>query len=98
MKSPCLFCSQGFESEVEHICSSCVQLLLNADQEDLSKAHTKAIEKGYTHKARAIESFLIPEEINVRKTKKSNRNMARKRTLQKSRPSRNELGPQPPVV
>jgi hypothetical protein len=68
-----------------------VQLLLSADQEDLRKAYTKAIKKGFTHKVRAIESFLIPEEKNVRKTKKSKRNLVRKRTLRKTRPARDEL-------
>ena len=62
----CLFCNEPEKNykpdpDVDFICGSCVQLLLRADQEDLKKAHAKAIEKGYLNKASAIETFLIPE-------------------------------------
>jgi hypothetical protein len=67
-------------------------MLISAEQEDLKRAHTKAIEKGFTNKARAIESFLIPEEVDVRKTKKLKRNMVRKRPMRTARPSRDQLG------
>jgi hypothetical protein len=59
----CLFCNEPAQkADIDYICGSCVQLLLNADQTDLKQAHAKAIEKKYPDKARAIESFLIPEE------------------------------------
>ena len=45
----------------EFICSKCVQLLLSASKEDLNRAYIKSIEMGYSNKAKAIESFLIPE-------------------------------------
>jgi hypothetical protein len=92
----CLFCNEleqkyKPESDKYFICSRCVQLFLSADQEDLRKAHAKAIEKGYSNKARAIESFLIPEEINVRETKQARRSLVRKRPMRTVRPSRNQL-------
>jgi hypothetical protein len=76
---------------VDFICSSCVQLLLGADQDDLRKAHSKAIEKGHPGKAKAIESFLIEDETNDRKTKITKRNLERKRPLRKVRPSRHQV-------
>jgi hypothetical protein len=63
----CLFC--GFlennytpDAEKEFICSKCVQHFLSANQAELMRAYSKAVEKGYPDKARAIKSFLIPEE------------------------------------
>jgi hypothetical protein len=60
---PCLFCNEPDKSykpepDKDFICGSCVQLLLRADQNDLSRAHKKALDKGYINKAKAIESFL----------------------------------------
>lgn len=76
---------------MDFICSSCVQLLLGADQDDLRKAHAKAIEKGCSGKAKAIESFLIEDEYNVRETEKFKRNLERKRPLPAFRPSRYQV-------
>ena len=95
----CLLCNAiepnfNPNADTDYICSKCVQILLAADQEDLKKAHAKAIEKGYSNKARAIESFLIPEEINVRETKQARRSLVRKGHMRKVRPSRNQLRPQ----
>ena len=89
----CGFSENGYKSdpEREFICSQCVQLLLSADQEDLNRAYIKSIEKDYPNKARAIESFLIPEKINVRETKQARRNLVRKRHMRTVRPSRNQL-------
>ena len=91
----CLFCNRqepnykpGFD--VNLICSYCVQLLLGAGQDDLKKAHTKAIEKGYLRKAKAIESFLDEGEY-YEKTTNSKRNMERARPLRKVRPSRHQV-------
>ena len=55
------------QTENDFICSQCVQMLLTADQQDLKKAHVKAIDKGYLNKASAIESFLTEDEIEQRK-------------------------------
>jgi hypothetical protein len=95
MNEVCLFCNETDKSykadpDVYFICGTCVQLLLQADQNDLKKAHFKAIEKGYPGKAKAIESFLHEDEY-YGKTKKSKRNMERKRSLRKVRPSRHKV-------
>jgi hypothetical protein len=92
----CLFCNRlekKYKPEPNNyfICSQCVQLLLSADQSELKRAYSKAIEKGYSNKARAIESFLLPEDINVRETKQARRNLVRKRHMRTVRPSRNQL-------
>ena len=70
----CLFCNKPEknyrpETGIDFICSSCVQLLSDADHADLKRAHVKAIEKGYLSKARAIESFIKEEEHGQRKPK-----------------------------
>ena len=49
------------EPDCEFICGSCVQLFLMADQDELKRGYQKAIEKNCTCKARAIETFIIPE-------------------------------------
>ena len=92
----CLFCNdkeKNYRPEVgiDFICSRCVIMLADADQNDLTRAHAEAMEKGYLNKARSIESFLIEDEIDVRKTKKSKRNMERKRPLRAVRSARNEV-------
>lgn len=82
----CLFCN-GQEPNytpgpnVDFICSRCVILLADADQNDLKRAHSKAVAKGYPGKAKAIESFLIGETNEQRKpkTKKHRRHSNRKR-------------------
>ena len=63
----CLFCNDQEPNynpspNKDYICSSCVQLLLSASQEDLKRAYAKALSLGYQNKARAIESFIIDEE------------------------------------
>jgi hypothetical protein len=88
----CLLCNEPtYRANVDYICGSCVQLLLEAEQADLKRAHNRATEKGYRNKTKAIQSFLIPEEINVRETKKHKRNMGRKRPVRTIRPSRDKI-------
>ena len=99
----CLFCGfpePGYwpDLDKEFICSRCVQILLSADQEDLNRAYHKALEKGYPNKAKAIKSFLIPEETNVRETKKPKRGTIRKKPMRVVKPTRDQLRPQPPDV
>jgi len=100
----CLFCNCAeisYQPECDFICSSCVQMLLNADQDDLHRAyqkaisrpylneeHRKACEPEYLRKAEAIKSFLIEEEIHEGKAKKSERNMVRARSMRAARPGR----------
>jgi len=64
MKKVCLFCAiteDNKPNDIEFVCSSCVQLLVNQTQEDLKKAYAKAIEKNYPGKAEAIRMFLTSE-------------------------------------
>ena len=59
--------------------------MLTADQAELMRTYNKAIEKSYPDKARAIKSFLIPEEkINGQRkpiSKKRRRHIDRKRIV-----------------
>ena len=92
----CLFCNVQEknckpEPGIEYICSRCVILLGDADQGDLKRALVKAEEKGFKNKASALKSFIIEDEINGSKTKKSKRNMVRKRPLRAARPSRDKV-------
>lgn len=74
----CLFCNEseptpGYKiphKDIEYICSGCVQILLGAEQLHLRRAYEKAIRKGYESKAKAIESFLIPEDTNGKQVNK----------------------------
>ena len=92
----CLFCG-GMEKDykpakgVDYICSSCVLLLADANQDDLQRAYVKARAKGFENKASALKSFVIEDEINDRKTKNSKRSMERARPLRKVRPSRDKI-------
>ena len=87
----CLFCSKQEKNykpdpHVEFICGSCVVLLADADQDDLKRAHAKAVLKGYPGKAQAIESFLMPEGKHAnRPTKSIERNLNRERTARSVR-------------
>ena len=81
----CLFCNREKgpwykpEKDVDFICSGCVQLLISVEQVHLKRAHEKAVSRGYEKKAKAIESFLIPEENNGKRPAKRNRkNLNRK--------------------
>jgi hypothetical protein len=92
----CLFCD-GLENNyksakgVDYICSSCVLLLADANQNDLTRAYVKADAKGIKNKASALKYFIIEDEINETKTKKSKRDMVRERSLRKVRPSRYKI-------
>jgi hypothetical protein len=71
----CLFCNReeiyNRNADTEYTCDSCVQLLLNADQDALKRAHSLALDKGYDRKARALNSFIIPEGPNEQRKPKS---------------------------
>jgi len=89
----CLFCNEQEknytpDSGVEFICSGCVQLLLMTDQAELKRARAKALKLGFPRKAYAIESFL--EEEVYAKTNRPKRNLVRKRSERKIRPSRDK--------
>ena len=64
---PCLFCAgiEGRykpESDTDYVCSRCVQVLLSVDQAHLQRAYLKAIDKGYTNKARAISQGMVTNQ------------------------------------
>ncbi len=91
----CLFCNSEEKNcktdpGTDFICSGCVILLAGVDQSDLKKAFIKAEETGLTNKASALQSFIIEDEYNVRKTKKSKRNMERERPLRKAGSARHK--------
>jgi hypothetical protein len=92
----CLFCD-GMEKDyktskgIDYICSNCVLLLVDADQDDLKRAYVKAMEKGLKNKVSALKSFIIEDEINERKTKRFKRNLVRERSLRKVKPSRHKI-------
>nr|BDD46986.1 hypothetical protein 4 [Desulfobacteraceae bacterium] len=96
----CLFCN-GLEIKYKpetgnnFICSRCVQMLLVADQQDLKKAHARAIQKGFTNKASAIESFLISEDKidgQRKPAKKRGRHSNRKRIVRIIRDKAKRIG------
>ena len=87
----CLFCRNPDDKyrpvkDVDYVCANCVQLLCGADQDDLKKAHAKAIERGFLDKANALESFIIPEGKEYEQRRPTNkekirRHFARKRGI-----------------
>ena len=84
----CLFCNETEKNykpdpHIDFTCGTCVQLLLRADQADIKKAHKKALDQGYLRKVSALESFIIPEDINAKRpTKSIKRDFNRERTAQ----------------
>jgi len=87
----CLFCNKPEKNykpgkDIDFICSSCVLILANAEQEDLKKGYQKALNEGYLRKASALESFIIPEEkYGKRSTKSVKRNINRERAARSIR-------------
>ena len=71
--------------------------IVDADQDDLKRAHKKAIEHDYLNKAKAIEFFIIPEENDgkqnnpKRKTRHITKCTNRKRGNRITRPVKNQL-------
>ena len=103
MSPACLVCNFHENNykpglDTDYICSRCVQILLQANTVELKRAYDKAIEMGYPNKARAIESFLQPEEIYVRETKKPKCSSIRKKSMRVVRPSRNQIRTQPTII
>ena len=93
----CLFCAgieKNYKPGTDFICSRCVQILLAADQEQLKKAYQKAMDKGYTNKAYAIETFLHERTLDhERETKKPKRGLGRKTVGRMARLKRDQLRP-----
>ena len=76
-----------------NICSVCVELFLEANQDDLRRTHRLAIDKGYIRKLKAIESFLIPEEQNEQRKSRSKPkiNINRKRDVRSVRDKKERI-------
>jgi len=74
MKEECTLCIQPESSRfvpnegTGYVCSSCFLRLLKTHQEELKRGHNIAIERGYTYKAKVLETFI--EEIMDRMTRK----------------------------
>lgn len=69
-------------------CVRCVQGLLTAARQNKMVYREKLISDGKLEEARAIESFIIPEEnITDEPTKDFRRTLVRKRPMPKARPS-----------
>jgi hypothetical protein len=99
MPDTCLFCSKPEKSckpskSVDFICGRCVQLLLAADQGELMRAYEKAVRLGYAGKARAIKTFLIPEDEHA-ETEEPKRGMVRERFVQEAGFTRYQVRAQP---
>jgi hypothetical protein len=83
----CLYCEKPERNYkpskgVDFICSRCVMAFLSADQDYLKWVHDRAIKNSMPDKARAIESFILPEETDGSiKPKKHERHTHRKRSL-----------------
>ena len=90
----CLFCempeTKGYKPPkgVEFICSRCGLAFSTADQDYLKWVNGQAVKNSMTDKARAIESFILPEETDGSiKPKNHARHTHRKRSL---RPAANK--------
>jgi hypothetical protein len=102
----CLFCRDlGNNTKPELgmglTCSRCFHILNSADQEYIQQLYSMSIEEGNTGKAKLVRNFLIKKdagETHVRKTKKSKRNMVRKRSMRTVRPTRDQLRAQPTII
>ena len=83
----CLFCEMPEErykppKGVDFTCSRCEMAFLSADQDYLKWVYDQAIKNSIPDKARAIESFILPEETDGSiKPKKHERHSNRKRSL-----------------
>lgn len=87
----CLFCNQvesyNRNPGTEHICGSCVQLLLNYSQDDLKREYRLAVDKDDDRKAKALNSFIISEGYHEQRKPKSKSgfNFNRKRSFRSIR-------------
>lgn len=103
MIESCLLCNCPEKNykpppNTDYVCGMCVQLLLQADKDDLKRAYTKAIKKGLERKALAIEIFLNDEGTNEQRkpdTKKHGRCFDRTRGTRSFRNREKRLRPNP---
>ena len=62
----CSMCNIRSESDVQHICGDCVQILLETDQDRLKNAYMVAESKNSTGQMWAINCFINKEVLNER--------------------------------
>jgi hypothetical protein len=66
----CIFCeiteTKGYKPPrgVDFICSRCVLAFLGAEQDYLKWVYDQAVKNSMTNKAKAIRTFILPEEID----------------------------------
>ena len=65
----CIFCEMPGEKYkppkgADFVCSYCVMAFLGAEQDYLQWIYDQAVKNSMTDKARAIESFILPEETD----------------------------------
>ena len=100
----CLFCDgieSSYQPKCEYVCSGCVILLCDADQDDLRRAYQKAIKHGIDRKAQALKMFIEKEDAIVRNEnpKRDARNLAKHRNRTRDRKtSRSHQRPTRPVT
>ena len=91
----CLFCNEepGYKPgpDVEYICGSCVQLFLAAAPEQVRAAYRKAVEGGYSSKARALEIFFKEGVEYEQEAGTIRSDMVRERPQRAVRPARYEV-------
>ena len=87
----CLFCGIRSESDVEHICGSCVQVFLAATPDQVRAAYKKAVEGGYTSKAKALEIFFKEDVQDEQEAGTVRSDMVRERPQRAVRPARYEI-------
>ena len=88
----CVLCHKEVKDNIDPqkaiTCAQCVQSLLTASRENKITYRERLISEGKMEEARAVESFITPEEdVTDEPTKKSRRALVRKRPLRKARPS-----------
>jgi hypothetical protein len=99
MSEVCLFCNKPERNRkpgknVEFVCSNCVIILADAEQDDLKFAHKKATELSSARQLRALELFIIGEENGQQKpeTKFNRRHSNRKRSVKSIGSKEERLG------
>ena len=92
----CLFCDgieSSYQPKCEYVCSGCVILLCDAEQNDLRRAYQKATEHGIDRKAQALKMFIEKEELNVQRNnlRKFKRDNDRTRTVRTVRDQKEQI-------
>jgi len=89
----CILCRREVKGNVNHqraiTCGWCIQILVAATRENKMAYREKLTSEGKLEEARAVESFISPEEDVINEpTKKFRRALVRKRPMRKVRSPR----------